>query len=240
MKKWPVLRWLVSSIGKKTIVALTGVCLAAFVTGHLIGNFTVFLGQDWLNIYAEKLQALGPILWLIRLGMLVIIGCHIYFTMLIWFENAQARPQKYAVDAKMGTTVFSRTMRLTGIIIVGFLVFHIMHFTLRSHGVVPNYEYEVPLHGEMVHNVYGMVVAGFQNPLVSGAYILWLLLIAFHLNHGVASFFQTIGVTNKYMRPLFEWATRIYVWLLFLGYISIPLYILIATQLKFIPIYSAQ
>jgi succinate dehydrogenase / fumarate reductase, cytochrome b subunit len=139
--------WLFSSIGKKTIVALTGIVLVLFVIGHMIGNLTVFFGPDVINAYAMHLRDLGPLLWLIRLFMLSSVLLHIWFTMLVWKENLAAHPQKYAVFAPMKTTIFARTMRLSGLFLLAFIVFHLAHFTLLL--VDPGYaNYHADLHWE--------------------------------------------------------------------------------------------
>ncbi len=221
-----LVRWLFSSIGKKAIVALTGIALVLFVVGHMCGNMTVYAGRDWINAYAMHLQDLGPLLWVIRLGLLTVLVLHIFFTMLLWKENQAARPEKYAVTATMKSTVFARTMRLTGLIVLAFIAFHLAHFTLKL--VDPAFSgYQTELHGREVHDVHRMVVVGFRNPFVSGFYILSLALVAFHLSHGVASLFQTLGITNKALRPTYEAAGRALAWFLFVGYASIPVSILL-------------
>ncbi len=222
----PIFLWLFSSIGKKTVVALSGIVLVLFVTGHLVGNFTIYLGQDWLNWYAAHLQSLGPLLWLIRLFMLATIGAHIFFTMLLWKENQAARPKKYIASDPIQTSVFARTMRLSGLIVLAFIVFHLAHFTVRV--IDPAFQnMEAMLDGHEVHNCYGMVVTGFQNPSVVIIYIVGLTLLTMHLSHGIGSLFQTLGITNRRLRPLLEFVTRAYAWLLYLGYISIPISILV-------------
>jgi len=221
----PILLWIFSSIGKKTIVALTGICLVLFVTGHLLGNFTIYLGPDWLNSYALHLQSLGPILWIIRLGLLGILVLHIFFTMLLWKENQAAKPKKYIASDPIKTTVFARTMRLSGLIVVAFILFHLAHFTLCL--VDPSYLHmETMLDGHEVHDVYKMVVTGFSNVPVSIIYIVGLFLLMMHLSHGIGSLFQTLGLTNRRLHPLIVNVTRAYAWLLYLGYISIPISVL--------------
>ena len=196
----PIFLWLLSSIGKKTIVALTGICLVLFVTGHLLGNFTIYLGPDWINAYAVHLQSLGPILWVIRLSLLGIVGCHILFTMLLWKENQAARPKKYIASDPIQTTVFARTMRLSGLCVLAFIVFHLAHFTAQ--------------------------VVGFSNVPVSILYIAGLTLLMMHLSHGIGSLFQTLGITNRRMRPVLTTVAHAYAWLVYLGFISIPISIL--------------
>lgn len=223
----PVFLWLFSSLGKKTVVALTGIALVAFVTGHLLGNFTIYLGPDWLNSYALHLQSLGPLLWVIRLALLGILVGHIFFTMLLWKENQAARPKKYIASDPVGTSVFARTMRLSGLIVLAFIIFHLAHFTLCI--VDPAYRHmETTLaDGQTVHDVYGMVVAGFSNPVIVIIYIVGLTLLTMHLSHGIGSLFQTLGLTNRRMHGVIQLGTRAFAWLLYLGYISIPISILV-------------
>jgi succinate dehydrogenase / fumarate reductase, cytochrome b subunit len=221
-----LMAWLFSSIGKKTVVALTGIVLVLYVIGHLVGNLTVFFGPDVINAYAMHLRDLGPLLWLIRLVMLTAVVAHIWFTMLLWKENLAAHPQKYAVFAPMKTTIFARTMRLTGLFVLAFIVFHLAHFTLLL--VDPGYaQYHTQLHGREVHDVYRMVIVGFRNPLVSLFYIVSLAFVAFHLNHGIGSLFQTLGITDQRLRFYYEAGAQILAWVLFVGYIAIPISILV-------------
>jgi len=229
-----VLAWLFSSIGKKTVVALTGIALVLFVVGHLLGNLSIFFGPEALNSYAMHLRDLGPLLWVARIGLLVAVGLHIGFTMLVWKENQEARPQKYAVAAPMKTTIFARTMRLTGLIVLAFIAFHLAHFTLLI--IQPGYaSFRTEIDGREVHDVYRMVVLGFRNPLVSGFYIFSLALVAFHLSHGIGSLFQTLGLSNKTLRPTFEIAARVIAWALFAGYAAIPVSILLGLGKGIVP-----
>lgn len=218
----PILLWAFSSIGKKTIVALTGIVLLLFVTGHLLGNFTIYLGPDWLNWYAHHLQSLGPILWAIRLFMLTVVGLHIMFTMHLWVENRAARPKKYLASDPVGTTIFARTMRLTGLVVLAFIVFHLLHFTVGL--IDPAFKtMETKLDGLEVHDCFKMVVTGFSVHWVVAVYIAGLFLLTWHLSHGIGSLFQTLGLTNRRIHKPIETATKAYAWLLFFGYISIPI-----------------
>jgi succinate dehydrogenase / fumarate reductase cytochrome b subunit len=218
--------WIFSSIGKKFVVAITGAAMVLFVIGHLLGNTTVFFGPEALNSYAMHLRDLGPLLWVARIGLLGAIVLHVFFTMLLWKENQAARPQKYAVSAPMKTTVFARTMRLSGLIVLAFVAFHLAHFTW--HWVQPAHaEFHAEVDGRQVHDVYAMVVLGFRNPLVSIFYIFSLGLVAFHLSHGIGSLFQTLGLSNNTLRPAFETAAKVLAWLLFAGYAAIPISILV-------------
>lgn len=222
-KSSPVMAWLFSSIGKKTVVAVTGIILVLFVIGHLIGNLTFFFGPDWINAYAVHLRDLGPLLWVVRLGLLAAVALHIFFTMKLWQENNAARPEKYAVKSRVQSTVFARTMRLTGLIVFAFVIFHLAHFTLLL--VHPEFSGYHDAQGR--HDVFRMVVAGFSYPLVSAFYVLSLALLASHLSHGIASLFQTLGLSNRRLQPAFAKAGRLVAWTLFIGFSSIPVSVLL-------------
>lgn len=215
----PFAAWIFSSLGKKTIVALTGIALVLFVIGHLAGNLTFFAGPDWLNSYGQHLRDLGPLLWAARIGLLAAVFFHIYFTMLLWKENQAARPQKYAVSAPMKTTVFARTMRLTGLFVLAFVVFHLAHFTWGW--VQPHSAHLKDSLGR--HDIYTMVVTGFAHPLIALIYVVGLFLLTFHLSHGIGSLFQTLGLSTSKLRPFYENLARGLAWVLFLGYVAIPI-----------------
>ena len=136
--------------------------------------------------------------------------------MLVWKENLAAHPQKYAVFAPMKTTIFARTMRLTGLILLAFIAFHLAHFTLLL--VDPGYANTTPISMGEVHDVYRMVIVGFRNPLVSLFYIVAMALVAFHLSHGIGSLFQTLGVTDQKTPWLLrDGSAQILAWVLFVG-----------------------
>lgn len=208
-----------STIGRKWVVAFTGIILVLFVIGHLLGNLSIFLGPDAINSYAQFLQGLGEILWVIRLSLLACVCLHIWFTIQLWRENLAARPQKYAVKNNLDTTVYARLMRLSGLVVLAFVLFHLAEFTWQA--FTPEYRTWHDAQGR--HDVYRMVIAGFSNPLVAGFYIIAIGLLAMHLSHGIASLLQTLGISTAKMRPLFERGGRLIAWILFAGYISIPL-----------------
>jgi len=207
-----------SSIGKKWIVALTGLVLVGFVTGHMIGNLQIFLGQEPLNKYAAFLQGLGELLWVIRGVMLACLGIHIVTTVLLSIQNAAATPQKYAVTKSQSASIAAKTMVVSGTIVLSFLIFHLLHFTvLAIHPEWKGWEDELGR-----HDVYSLVIVGFRNPLATGFYLLGLFLLCMHLSHGIQSFIQTLGVrTRKIAEPL-SFASPYIAGLIFLGYASIP------------------
>jgi len=207
-----------SSIGKKWIVALTGLVLVGFVTGHMIGNLQIFLGQEPLNKYAAFLQGLGELLWVIRGVMLACIGIHIVTTVLLTIQNSAASPQKYAVTKSQSASIAAKTMVISGSILACFLVFHLLHFTALY--IHPEWKGWEDALGR--HDVYSLVIVGFRDPLASGFYLVGLFLLCMHLSHGIQSFIQTLGVrTRKIAEPL-SFASPYLAGLIFLGYASIP------------------
>ncbi|MFV0337306.1 MAG: succinate dehydrogenase cytochrome b subunit [Chthoniobacterales bacterium] len=216
-------QWIFSSIGKKTIVALTGLLLVLFLLGHMLGNLSIFLGPNALNTYAAKLQSLGALLWVIRLGLLAVFGAHIYFTVLLILENQAATPTKYQAANHVKATVFAKTMRYTGPIIFLFVLFHLAHFTLGY--VQPEVFHLMDAEGR--HDVYSIVILGFQNVPISLFYIISLILMTCHLNHGIGSLFQTFGINNRATRELLNRAGEIFSWIICLGFISIPIAVLL-------------
>jgi succinate dehydrogenase / fumarate reductase, cytochrome b subunit len=215
-----------SSIGKKILVALTGAVMVAFVTGHLLGNLLVFGGPDALNSYAKKLKDMGPLLWVARLGLLTAVAVHIVLTIQLTAENKLARRQAYGVDATQKATRSSRTMIWSGLTILAFLLYHLAHYTW---GVANQYyqpghpRYSLP---DGSHNVYNMVVDGFSWAPASLFYIVAMGLLFMHLGHGIASMFQTLGLSSAKARPVLEKASKGFALLLFAGNALMPLSIL--------------
>ena len=213
-----------SSIGKKIIVASTGIILIVFVIGHLLGNLQIFIGPDWINGYSEHLRELGPILWLIRIFLLVTVITHIYVTIQLAIENRRARPNAYVDKHYVKATFASRHMVMSGLIVLAFIIYHLAHFTVR----VTDPRFGLLKADPLGHyDVYSMMVYGFQNYYVSAFYVLGLFLLALHLSHGSSSFFQSLGFNDKKMTPRLALGGRIFAWLIFIGYSSIPIAVLL-------------
>ena len=212
-----------SSIGKKIIVAVTGVILIGFIVGHLLGNLQIFMGPEYINSYAEKLRALGVLLWVIRVGLLVTVVLHIWFTIRLAIDNRKARPVPYARKEHVKSTYASRSMWISGLLLLAFIIYHIAHFTVQ----VADPRFALlkmdPLNR---HDVYSMMVYGFQNVFVSGIYIVAMYLLAMHLSHGASSFFQSLGLNDKKLTPKLARGARIFAWLIFAGYVSMPIAVL--------------
>ena len=206
------------------IVAVTGVILILFVIGHLLGNLQIFLGPEWINAYSQHLRDLGPLLWLIRILLLITVVLHIYFTILLAIENRRARPEKYRDRSYVKANWASRHMVVSGLVVLAFIIFHLLHFTARKFN--PQFPL-LKLDPLNRFDVYSMMVYGFQNIYVSGFYIIGLFLLTLHLTHGASSFFQSLGLNDKKLTPQLAFGARIFAWLLFLGYTAIPVAVLL-------------
>lgn len=230
-----------SSIGRKLLMAITGLVLIGFVTGHLIGNLHIFGPPDEINGYAHFLQGLGPVLWIFRITLLAMVVLHIWAAVVLTLENRKARPSKYDFKNTIRATLASRAMRVTGVVVFAFIVYHLAHFTIGVGGsftqggnfksALPHYVMQHDFHlvglllvkgGTEVHDVYSMVVQGFQSPIVSGFYIIAVGLLAFHLWHGIESMFQTLGLKTGRWSQCLRFLVRAYCILYFLGNLTIP------------------
>lgn len=205
------------------IVAITGVILLLFVIGHLLGNLQIFLGPDWINSYAKHLRDLGGILWAVRFVLLVSVLLHIYFTIRLAIENRRAQGD-YTRKEPVKASFASRHMVMSGVIVFAFILYHLAHFTLRVADPRVAHLRPDPLNRD---DVYSMMVYGFQNVIVSGFYVLAMFLLMLHLTHGSSSFFQSLGLNDKKLTPRLARGGRIFAWLIFIGYASIPIAVLL-------------
>src|SRR5262245_57307096 len=218
------LRWLskllTSSIGAKYVVAITGLLLTAFVLVHMLGNLQVFLGRDAMNKYAQSLQGLGPLLWLARGMLLALFLLHIFLALRLKKRSLDARPIPYQHQRFLEASWVSRHMALTGLVILGFLIFHLMHFTFgwidraedSTTGAVTRFfdlkdpHYADPAHpGEGRRDVYRMFIEGFRNVPISIAYIVCQVFLGMHLLHGARSMFQTLGLNSAKFNVFVGW-----------------------------------
>ena len=225
----PICSFIKSSIGRKMLVAVTGTMLYLFLAGHMLGNMTVYLSPNDLNNYAHHLQSLpAPALWGFRVVMLAIIGIHVGLTLKLKLENMAAR-QQYKVKHTIKATLSSRFMVQTGIMIALFIVYHILQYTVHIGYDMSNYKTTLEGVPGQVTDVYKVItdpVLGFGNWIVSGIYIVALLLLFTHLKHGVQSTFQTVGLSTKKLAPLWNIVSTLYAAVICLGMISIPVSIL--------------
>jgi succinate dehydrogenase / fumarate reductase cytochrome b subunit len=211
-----------SSLGKKYVMAITGLALFIFVIVHLAGNLQIFLGPDSINAYAKLLKSNLGLLWALRIGLLLIVVLHITTAIKLASANRRARPTAYTFKKPVASTFANRTILISGLIILVFIIFHLSHFTLGF--VDPQYlHFEDP---SRRHDVYRMMVKGFSNPIVSIFYILSMGLLLLHLSHGVSSLFQSLGLRSKKIFGFLDKFAKLSALLIFLGNCAIPLAIL--------------
>ena len=211
-----------ASIGKKVLVAATGILFVAFVIGHMLGNLQIFLGQNAINKYAAALQALGPLLWVIRLILLAAVIIHVWVTILLYFENRAARPVQYRVRKYAEAGVSSRFMIYSGLALFFFIAYHLLHFTFQ----LTNPQY-LHLHDALGrHDVYSMMILGFQNVGISVVYAMAMFFLALHINHATFSLFQTLGLCNDRWEVRWKRISVALAIILFVGYVSIPVGVL--------------
>ena len=226
----------IPSLVKKYLMAISGLVLVLFVFGHMAGNLLFFAGPEALNAYAHKLHSLPGhpySLWAIRLGLLFFVLLHVVMAVALTRENRQARPVNYQNQKFNRATYAARTMPMTGLIILSFIIFHILQFTVR---VVPE-AYDQTIQTALIKvgpeqfiptfDVYAMVVAGFSSPVIALSYAVATGLLCLHLAHGVASMFQSIGLRNELWRGRLNRLALVYGWVIFLGFASIPLSVLL-------------
>ena len=214
-----------SVIGKKVVMALTGAVLILFVIGHVIGNLKIFSGPVEINAYSRFLREVGypefgygQLLWIIRTVLLVCAVLHITAATQLTIMNRKARPVGYESKKDVETTWGALTMRWGGVLLAVFIVFHLFHFTAGMVGFQP---------GQFEHlMVYQNVVAGFSVLPIALFYIVAMIALCLHLDHGIWSALQTLGwVTTDNTKSL-RTISRIIALLIFAGFISVPISVL--------------
>ncbi len=203
---------LASTIAKKVVMALTGVILTGFVLVHMAGNLLLYLGPDALNKYGEMLQSNMAVLWAARAVLLGSVILHMWAAFSLTMVNRAARPVGYRKTHRENSTYASRTMQFGGPILLLFIIYHLLHFTVGS--VHPNF-----IRGDVYHNV----VVGFQNPLVVSVYLLAMVALSMHLFHGVTSMLQTVGLSHPKYNGLRSLIGTAYAALVTVGNLSFPL-----------------
>jgi succinate dehydrogenase / fumarate reductase, cytochrome b subunit len=206
-----------TTVGKKAIMAVTGVILFGFVLGHMAGNLQIFAGAQKINDYSKFLHSLPSLLWGTRIVLLSSVVLHIAMALQLSGRNGQARQRSYQVKQDLVTNYAAKTMMLSGPTLAAFIAYHLAHLTVG----VPMGSYQHS--GE---NVYANLVHGFQVPWVAAIYIVANLLLGMHLFHGMWSFFQSLGLNHpRYNAQRRHFATAFAV-LVTLGNVSIPVSVL--------------
>ncbi len=216
-----VFKFINSSIGKKFMMALTGSFLLIFLIIHLIGNLTLFFGADAFNSYVLALDAIKPLIRVIELVLLAAFVIHILNGTRLWLTNKKSKGVRNKINGSPeNSDVFSRTMFLTGSVVFIFLVIHLGTFFWRFNVYDP-----MSLADE--HHYYDMVVYFFNIWWYAFLYVIAMILLGYHLNHGFQSAFQTFGWNHNKYTPWIKKIGTVYAIIMALGFASMPLYFLL-------------
>lgn len=236
-----------STIGAKIIMATTGVILVGFLVVHMIGNLNVYVGSDAMNKYAQTLKSMPPLVWAVRLTLLVALVGHVLAAIKLKRKNTLARPVAYATPRTYRvSSAAARTMLLSGLVVLAFIVYHLLHFTVGVAHAEHFHLYEtldlatqtwarsenqqvieklMATSPSLVrHDVFSMFVRSFMNPLVAGSYVVAQLLLGLHLSHAVSSMLHTLGLSKGAdARARSEKLGRAVALLIFLPNLSFPI-----------------
>jgi succinate dehydrogenase / fumarate reductase cytochrome b subunit len=216
-----------SSLGKKYIMAVSGAAMFGFVIAHMLGNLQVFLGPEAINDYGYFLQSKPELIWPARIGLLLMVVLHIWAALKLTAENRAARPKGYGEFKIVAASFASRTMFVSGILLLAFIVYHLLHFTVQVPAINMTGKNFVTLEdAKHHHDVYRMIILGFQQPLVSVFYVISMAVLSLHLSHGVASMFQSLGWKNRAYGKFIDRFALFSAGVLIVGYSAIPLAVL--------------
>jgi succinate dehydrogenase / fumarate reductase cytochrome b subunit len=205
-----------SSIGLKITMAMTGVILSGFVLVHMLGNLQVYQGAEALDAYGKLLRKEPALLWLFRIVLLSAVALHIWAYLVLTRKNQKARPRAYQGRKYKEASFASRSMTITGPLLLAFIVYHILHMTIGWSWVHPSFQ-----EGAIYHNL----VVGLRG-IAGVIYILAMIMLALHLWHGVWSMFQTLGAPEDRYHSLGRQFATVFTLLVTLGFASVPLAIL--------------
>ena len=209
-------RFYQATIGKKVVMAVTGVILFGYVLGHMLGNLQIFLGAAAINNYAHFLHSHEGALWVARVALLAAVILHIVASVQLWVLNNKARPVPYVRKRDVPASYAARTMKWSGPIIAAFVIFHVLHLTTGD--IVPLYPESAPNSPD----AYDNVITGFQHPAIAIFYIIAVTLLSMHLYHGLWSMFQSVGINHPRYTPRLQRFAAIFAIVVAIGYISIP------------------
>lgn len=223
----PLKTALTSTVGRKLVMAVSGLGLIGFVVAHLLGNLVLYRGDaDAFNAYAKFLHDLGPVLIVAELGLVTFFGLHVWNGIQTARHNRAARPIGYAATRTKGGTSMnspaSRGMIWTGLALLAFVILHLKSF---KYGPGAADGYVTQINGEEARDLYRLVVERFQDPLYSIVYVAAMSLLGFHLRHGFWSAFQSLGILAPRYRPLVQVAALGIAALLAVGFLGIPVWI---------------
>jgi succinate dehydrogenase cytochrome b subunit len=212
-----------STIGKKAIMALTGVILFAFVIGHMLGNLQIFLGPERINAYGKMLHDNVALLWTVRVVLLVALVLHVVTSVQLTARNKAARPVEYQAHRYRAASYASRTMLWSGLLVAAFVLYHILHLTT---GTAHPDKFRMLEGSKHAMDVYHNVTTGFRVWYITLAYVVAQVLLGLHLSHGAWSFFQSLGVNHPRYTPLLRLGGRGLAFLVVAGNMIVPLAVL--------------
>jgi len=209
-----MMNWLINtlgtSIGKKLLMAITGLCFCGFLITHLAGNLTIYAGKDAFNAYAEHLHSLGPLLTVFEWILLTLAIIHVLAGAILFYQNFKSRPVSYAVNKNAGgRSLASATMPYTGLILLAFIVFHLINFHFVD---------------KTNTTIYQIVSRAFADPVYILIYVAAMIVAAFHVSHGLWSAFQTIGANHPKYMPIIMAASIGFGFVVGIGFGFIPIY----------------
>lgn len=213
-----------STIFQKWVMAVTGILLVLFLIAHVSGNLLIFVGPEAMNSYALGLKELlhGAGIWIARLGLIAMFGLHIRAGIILSARNRASKGIRNAKFEPRASSLASRTMIYSGLLIVAYVLYHLAHFTWGAvHSEFYSYVDDMGR-----HDVYRMVVESFRQPSIVVAYVVAMVVTGLHLNHAIASAFQTLGVSHPRYTPLIRMIGPILGAALALGFMSVPLAVL--------------
>ncbi len=207
-----------SAIGKKAVMAVTGVIGIGFLILHVLGNLLAFRGPDALNSYSRFLRNTGELLWILRAVLIVSLILHVVAAVQLTLQNRAARPTGYAMRESQVATLASRTMRIGGVLLLVFIVVHILHFTT---GTIR------PAGSFVAGDVYANVVSSFRLWWVTLFYVVAMVALGGHLYHGAWSSARSVGATQPTMNPLQHRASLLIAIFIWLGFTIVPVAVLL-------------
>jgi succinate dehydrogenase / fumarate reductase cytochrome b subunit len=214
-----IARFYRSTVGRKIVMAVTGMILVGFVTAHMTGNLLMFKGPAAINGYSRFLHSAGELLWSVRLVLLTAFIFHVHSAWSLTRDARAARPDGYAERKVRAATWSARTMRWGGVLLLAFVIFHLLHFTTGT--LHPDFD---------PHDVYSNVIIGFGVPAVVIFYVAAMAALALHLHHGVWSLFQTLGLNHPHLNPARRRLATFLAVVVPVGFASIP----VAVMLRFL------
>ncbi|MNJ91049.1 hypothetical protein D3C87_86930 [compost metagenome] len=208
-----------STVGKKYLMGITGLIWAGFVLAHMAGNLLIFVSPDAYNVYGHTLVS-GNIIFIAEAVLILALIVHVFCAVSLTIHNRAAKETRYAVAAsgKKKATLASRTMAVQGTLILAFLIYHITTFKFGTY-------YETTVNGVVMRDLHRLIVEVFQSPAYVGWYLVCLVLLGYHLSHGVGSVFQSLGLMNGTYRNGIRKLSITYAVIVAIGFISQPLYV---------------